>query len=328
MRLPDLTGWTPIRVYWRQSRPLVDWCYTGRLRFTAPFFDQTVEECLQRPFNLLFRHQTPIDALAEFELLQPGLLPSGFIFHMSRCGSTLVSQLLAALPHATVIAEAAPLDAVLHANLHDPGIADEQRLAWLRGMVSALGQRRQGQEQHYFVKFDCWNTLDLGLIRRAFPDVPWIFVYRDPVEVMVSHLKQRAGRMLPGPVEACLLGLDLVAAFQMPPEEYCARALGSICRAALEHQGGRSRLVHYRQLPEVVWSSLLDFFGVAHADADLERMGHAAQFHAKNPAAHFVDDTAAKRREATDLMRQMAERWVSEWYERLEAARAAQESTA
>ena len=41
---------------------------------------------------------------------------------MSRCGSTLVSQMLAALPQNIVISEAAPIDAVVQLNRAQPDL--------------------------------------------------------------------------------------------------------------------------------------------------------------------------------------------------------------
>ena len=38
------------------------------------------------------------------------------------------------------------------------------------------------------MKFSSWNVLYLPLVRAAFPVVPWVFVYRHPVEVMVANL--------------------------------------------------------------------------------------------------------------------------------------------
>ncbi len=78
------------------------------------------------------------------------------------------------------------------------GRASKRESSWLRGMLSALGQRRNGDEKKFFVKFDSWHTINLPLIRRAFPDVPWIFLYRDPLEVMVSQLRQGALNTVPG----------------------------------------------------------------------------------------------------------------------------------
>jgi len=45
-----------------------------------------------------------------------------------------------------------------------------------------------------FFKFQSVLTFSLPEIRKAYPSVPWIFVYRNPVQVMVSHFKGTANR--------------------------------------------------------------------------------------------------------------------------------------
>jgi Nif11 domain len=314
----ELEGWIPIRVGQRGTQTVVEWCYRGTRRFAEPFFEQTVAACLRHPFNKLFRYQSPIGALSEPITTQPSLSPSGFIFHMSRCGSTLIAQLLASLPQAIVIAEAEPIDAVLRAHFRDPTVSDEQRCAWLQWVFGALGRRRDPQEQFLFIKFDSWSVMDLPLIQRAFPGVPWLFVYRDPIEVMVSHATMRGSQMVPGMIEPALLGLDASEIPRISLDEYCARTLASICGAAAQYgQAGDGRFVNYRQLPEVVWSSLLDFFGVTHTTVDVDRMRHVAQFHAKSPSTPFVGDASAKRHAATDDLRRLADQWVQRRYQRL-----------
>jgi hypothetical protein len=317
----DLTGWVPIRFFWENGRPAIDWCYGGTRRFLEPFFDQTVEQFLRLPFNLLFRRQTPVEVLAEWQAVRPGLAPTGLIFHMSRCGSTLVSQMLAALPQHVVLAEASPLDAALRA----PGVTEEQRITWFRGLVSALGQARNPKEKHLFIKLDSWHTLELPLIQRAFPDVPWIFLYRNPVEVVVSHVRQRGAQMVPGVLDPASFGLDLATAGQMAAEEYTARVLARICETVLDaHQKtGRGKLVNYSQLPAAITSKVAAFFGMAWSAEEGERMVAAAQFNAKNPSLFFVPDSAEKKQQATDRMRQAADTWVGSGYERLEALRQA-----
>ena len=93
-----LDGWVPFRLDWKNPEPTVEWFYLGDQRFTDPFFTETMDRNLRRPFNLLFRQRTPISELKNFRNTRPGLTPSGFIFHLSRSGSTLVSQMLAAAP--------------------------------------------------------------------------------------------------------------------------------------------------------------------------------------------------------------------------------------
>lgn len=319
-------GWVPIRVYTERGRPVVDWCHLGEDRFTEPFFDDTIQRCLRRPFNLLFRHQTPIDALGEWQALRAGLPPAGFIFHMSRCGSTLIAQMLAALPQNVVISEAGPIDAMLRGTFHDsdgapevPDVTDSRRVAWLQWLISALGQRRRGDETHLFIKFDSWNALALPLVARAFPLVPWIFVYRNPVEVIVSHLKQRGAHTVPALIGPEIFQIHQAAAERMTPEEYVARVLASICRAALQRlRTGAGAAVNYRALPDAMLSLLPAHWGLTVAEADRERMLDISRLDAKRSSFEFAADTAAKQRDATVLVRQMADIWLAPLYRELE----------
>ncbi|HJQ69183.1 MAG TPA: sulfotransferase family protein [Blastocatellia bacterium] len=314
-------GWVPIRVYWEQRGAFLDWAYMGEARFTEPFFNDTIENCLRNPANLLFRRHTPIDTLAELFETRPALYPKGFIFHMSRCGSTLVAQMLASLPRTVVISEAGPIDSVLRANFRDPTLTDERRAGWLRWMLSALGQPRVGDEKKFFVKFDCWDSMELGLIGRAFPDVPWIFLCRNPIEVMVSQSNRKSAHLVPGVIEPALFGLDPAAAIKFQPEEYCAIILARICEAALaHHQPGRSLIIDYSRLPGAVSASLLDFFHVDYTDNDLERLANAARFNAKSPSLHFEEDSAEKKSQASPQLIEATERWLAPVYEKLQAA--------
>lgn len=316
--------WIPIRVYPKASQLFVDWCHLRGLRLTDPFFDQSVERCLRHPFSLLFRPQTPIEWLLEPGALPPALSPRGFIFHLSRCGSTLVSQMLAALPRHVVLSEAAPIDSVLRAHLRVPGLTDEQRIAWLRAIVAALGRQRHAQEQHLFIKFDAWHVLELPLLQRAFPGVPWIFLYRDPVEIMASHQGHLGAHMLPGVLEPALLGLEAEQAKILAREEYGARVLARLCEAALKAWQERlspALLVHYRQLPEVALEELPRHWGLELSTEERERMREAAQRDAKNPVLPFEDDTATKQRALAATSRTLVEQWVRPPYEALELAR-------
>lgn len=320
MDLRLLDGWIPIRIYSQGSQAMVDWCFLGTRRFSESFFEQTIQSLLWQPFNLLFRHQTPIGTLAELQDARPGLPPSGFIFHMSRCGSTLTAQMLAALPQNIVISEAPVIDSVLRANPHGTNPTEEQRVTWLRGLIGALGQVRNAGERHLFIKFDSWSILDLPVIRAAFPETPWIFMYRDPVEVMVSQARQRGSQMLPGVLVPSLLGLDFDSARQISPDEYSARVLAALCEAATRYyEPGAARLIHYRQLPDAVWTSLARHFGVQYTQEEIEHMRTVTQFDAKHPGLTFEQDSAAKQQLATGEIRALAERFVRPWYDRLEA---------
>jgi hypothetical protein len=300
----------PIRVHERQP-PVVEWCWLDGLGFDEPFFVQTVERAFRTPFSLLFRRETPIESL---EALAAGLEPSGFVFHGSRCGSTLVSQMLASAPQHLVLSEPLPVDQVLRARA-----AESERVRWLRAIVAALGRPRRGAQRAYVLKLDAWNACSLGLVRRAFPDVPWLFLFREPVQVLASHFRQRGAHMVPGALDPALFGIDRDAAARMPPEEYCARVLAAIYRSALEHRDAAALFVDYRDLPAAVFDRVMVAFGLDCGEAELARMRELAGLDAKTSQLFFSPDGEAKEREASRALCEAADRWVRPLYDELRA---------
>jgi len=316
---PD--GWLPIRASWQSGELYAHWAYFGARRLRDPFFEGDVRWCLGQPFNRLFRYVTAVDKLAAWLDTRPHLQPSGFIFHMSRCGSTLVSQMLAALDSNIVVSEASPIDGVVQAYLANPDLGGERQRRWLRSIVGALGQQRCGDERRYFIKLDCWHSVALPLFRRAFPAVPWIFLYRDPVEVIVSQLRMPGAQMLPHGIGPNFHAIERSYG-PGTAEDYFAQVLRKICEPAVAHLGEGGLLVNYRELPEAVFSTILPHFGVASGAADRAAMMAATRFDAKVPGFDFAPDSAAKQRAASPAARAAAERWLGGLYGRLEALRA------
>jgi hypothetical protein len=301
--------------------PAVDWFDLGYLRFDDPFFVETVYRAERRhrdhPDMAPFRRQTPIAVLLDQADMAPGIDPTGFVFHLARCGSTLVAQMLAALPEHLVLSEAPPIDAILRTRFWG-GISEDERVRWLRAVVSALGRSRFG-ETRLFIKFDAWHITELPLIRRAFPDVPWIFLYRDPVEVLVSHQRSTAALTIPGAIPAGAFGLDLASAAMLPPAEYAAQVTAAIAEAALEDLDGLGRLVHYDQLPGAL-PEILSHFGVDVSAADLARMRVVALDNAKARGMPFIPDSEGKQADASPEVRAAASR-LAPLIDRLDHAR-------
>jgi hypothetical protein len=320
-------GWVPFRLYWQAGEPGVEWLYMGANRFSGPFFEQTMYFEAQTPFNSLFRFRTPLAALAEWSEVSPGVKPAGFIFHLSRCGSTLITRLLTSLPRNLVLSEPGLLDLMLRSHEWAPRAPLEQRAMWLRWLVSALGQRRSGLEQRLFVKFDPRNIVDFPLLRLAFPGVPWIFVYRNPVEVMVSNLRAPSLLVTPGIVGADFLNFDASLVAGMDYAEYVARVLGIVAETAARHAAATGGMpIDYTQLPAVVWGDLERNFGLDLTPDEVDQLKQVAAFDAKKPDRRFVSDTEDKRQEADDRVRRAAEQWISPHCARLEEIRLAHAS--
>jgi len=314
------SAWLPIQVTPGDGEIFVDWAHFGTAPLTEPFFEGSIRRALNHPFNALFRYRMTLrDFLAQAESAD-GLRPSGFIFHMSRCGSTLAAQMLAAVRQNVVISEAAPIDAVVQLGRHWPQLPADRHARLLAAMIAAYGRRRAGADRHYVVKLDSWHTLALPLFRRAFPSVPWVFLYRDPVEVLVSQMRQRGTQMVPEFVPPALYGIE--SAIGMTGQEYCARVLERICRAVVDHAGeGGGLLVNYRELPEALFTTILPHFGMTPSDAEHATMRRAARQDAKMPSIAFTEDTEAKQNDATEALRGLAERHLGGVYRALEAMR-------
>ena len=315
-------GFVPYRIDGAADPPCAHWCRVGDRRFAEPFFEETIQAALEDPFALVFQHRTPLDLLREFAPPAFGPEPAGFVFHLSRCGSTLVSQMLASLPSCVVLSEPAVLDTLLRA-LHAGAEGDPTLL--LRGLVGALGRPRAEGERRLFVKLDSWHVHALPLLRRAFPQVPWIFLLRDPLEVLISHRRQRGAQMIPGVLTPAASGLALADAASMDPTAYAAHVVARGCEAAANAlRLGGGLLVHYDELPGAVEDRIATHFGVEFTDAERAALRRAAGRDAKDPARAFEPDSQAKRADATPHERELCDRIARPAYDALEALRRAQ----
>ncbi len=321
----DLTGWTPMYSYFAGGQLMVDWCHTGRRRFTEAFFGDTIDQVTGDHAALLFRHRTTIDEARECSRYRPAMPPAGFIFHVSRCGSTLVAQMLAALAENRVLSEPTAINAVIRAALLDARIPRATMVDWLRTVVGLLGCPLDG-ESRYFLKLDCWHVLALPLMVEAFPETPWIFLYRDPAEVLVSQARSPGAWTVRSALEPEVFGVKREDALSMPRSLYLARMLGRMYAAGLEHRGcGRGLLVNYDELPEFVGGRLPAHFGVAFSPEELERMRMVSRADAKTPQLIYYDDRQAKRLALTSELHAIVKEWLSTPFERLEAVRKAEE---
>ena len=307
-------GWLPAAVSQVEGRATVAWLRFGRRRLIESFYDDSLVRQRFLPFNRLFGVRTPLSDLQAWTAALPTLEPAGLIFHMSRCGSTLTAQMLAASPAHVVLSEAAPLNAATRADLDD-----DAKVALLRAMVAALGQARNG-EARLFLKLDCWHSRDLPLFRRAFPNTPWVFLYREPIEVMVSQTRRRGVQMVPSLVPPSTFGIDLPDG--VPNDDYCARVLAAVCDGAVGHYpAGGGLLVNYRQLPDALFTEILPHFGVTVSEVERQAMGAATVRDAKTPEQAFAPDAQDKQQAATPVLRAICERRLASVYGQLEALR-------
>jgi hypothetical protein len=313
-------GWLPIYLRRNAATLTLDWAIFGDHRLVDPFFEQSVGTLLRHPARLLFRQTTAIEEVEALADAPPELAPAGFIFHISRCGSTLFAQALAADARHSVLSEAPPIDQLLALDAADPGLDFSRRVSRLQGLIHAYARRRRPEEARLFIKFDAWHTLHLPLIRAAFPHTPWVFLHRDPIEVLVSQHRQRGSQFIPGKMDPRPFGIRPGEIPVHDFDTYTARIIRAGCDAALDAlalPGSPGYVIDYKQLSASLPGLIRDHFGVPDDEITRAALAAAIPRNAKNPGMKFIADSEAKHREAGEALRALAARWLDEPRNRL-----------
>ena len=325
----DLKGMLPVDAVVVDGRPGLWWMDMSGVSLAEPFFQQTVERARTNGNRReLF---TEFDVLLQLEKQLDSVQPTGFIFHSSRCGSTLVANACRAINNSIVLSEANAIDKLIARFITDAGdVKTSLYSVFLRGVVSTLAQCRNGNEEHLFIKFACCSFAQIEHVRRIWPNVPWLFLYRDPVETIVSNMKEvppwllDSDRRVLASISRTLP--DEVAG--MSPEELCARTIGSLFSTAHRLANAGQLLLNYKQLSVPVISSVLRFFKVSPSTAELETIEQGIRIYSKEPSGKrtFSGDTDAKQKLATDAVREAAATWATDPYQLLEQKRLEQQT--
>jgi hypothetical protein len=245
----------------------------------------------------------------------PGSAPAGLIFHVARCGSTVISQLLKLRGDLVVYAEPLPVNEIL---LPPHGWPRSELVAAIRSLGDALARHARGP---YVLKFSSWNTLFCDIIAEAFPGSPWVLSQRDPVEVGVSLLKQSPGWLWEGTqASRRFAGFVDPDGASRSPEEYVARLYGAFCAAAARLDPARGRIIRYDALPVAVWDTVAAHFSLSLDGEQRHRMAQAARSYSKAPPGkprEFADDSAMKQAAATSALRQATDLFARPELERL-----------
>lgn len=239
MELPG-PDWFPVD--YDATARAVTWFHLPGERFSEAFFEDT----LRKHGRLTKRISTSVSSLAT--AIPGGRDPSAIFFHSSRCGSTLVMQLLGLVPGARALSEPPVLDAFLQ----DASIEDSQ----LRGLIHALG-RSPATDARTFLKTDSWHLPHLARIRRTFPRTPCFFLYRNPADILRSHRRERGLQMVPGMIDTRILGIDTATINPADLDGHAERVLTAIFRQAVHAaEAGHLVPVAHSQLPDLLWDRL------------------------------------------------------------------------
>ncbi len=266
---------------------------------------------------------------------------SGVVFHESRCGSTLTANILAAVnPKAhRVYSESPPPIAVLGGSIcgDDYSTCSRRVAASILKDVMYLMSRtnRPLEEERVFFKIQSIGSRHLKTFTTAFPQTPYLMVYRDPVQVMMSHLKGghlRSANCVRARGSPPLSVVKTVKRYtprttvqEIRPEDYCAAHLGSITEAMLHDRTDFGVPINYGILTDTLYNDVLPYWlSIPRlSDEQLATVQGVAAVYSKNRGGNrvegnFQSDSQKKEEMASAAVRSAAQTYLTPSYNELE----------
>jgi hypothetical protein len=285
-----LAGWIPWRI--NPHDGLLDWLPLDGAPYKEPFFEETLLR-LKQQNRSSFPVRTAVDLLAPGAEGLARTKPVLFIFHVTRCGSTLLARMLGADPGLVILPEPPLLDDLLRA----------ERDALVDPMLALLGQRRFPESTGLVVKLDSWALAFHGRLRALYPTVPFALLYREPGKVQASQQRMRGLPALPGVLPPALFGFDpadLPAPTPGVPalevfDAYFERVLARYFEwmAEIAAADPRSFLVDFEEGPEVCYRRILAGTGLAPGAPILDAALERTRQHGKRPWETFQPEPPA-----------------------------------
>ena len=283
-------GWIPVKLYPQDDCLLCRWLYVGNKDFTEPFFDESILSCSALPENgHPQKCMSSIDVLADWVKEMDVIEPTAFIFHISRCGSTLISQMLGLQPANIILSEVPFFDDLLRDGKKNDCM--QLILPQLKAAIGLYAAKRNKNQQHLFIKTDSWHIHFYKELRALYPAVPFFLLYRKPDEVIRSQQKKRGMQAIPNLLEATIFGFNKDEITGMQLDAYMGKVLESYLNAFLEilQKDKSAYAVNYHDGAMEIVNTIAAVTGLHISDEEKLMMQNRSGFNAKFPEQVFSE---------------------------------------
>jgi hypothetical protein len=314
-----LRNWIPFKLFFENNQHLCQWLFIGTKEFTEPFFDETIVRSKALAENKHFyKPVSTLDMLRPYSSDVEAIAPTAFIFHVSRCGSTLLSQVLAMDETNIVLSEVPFFDEMLRLPYKYPGeFTFEESNDLFKSSLQFYAQKKNAQESALFVKADSWHLLFYDRLREMYPDTPFIILYRSPAEVIRSHNMSRGMQSVPGLIEYPIFGFT-EAAFTPDLDLYMSRVLEKYFLEIhrITKTDSNYLLLNYNDGMLKVIKEAFSFLGKRITPDFEERINERLRYHGKQRGFFFTEEEPIRNaapylKECISLYQQLEEKRLS-----------------
>jgi len=275
----------PTAIGFYENQPMFQWLEVENNRFLEPFFEDTLLRARCRHASLR-RPRLPCLSTLDFVLERTAITqtPEIILFHTSRCGSTLLTQLFSELFDFQCLSEVPLLDQVLALRNAYP---ESVILSLYRASVNLLTHRCS----RWVIKTDSWHLFHHAFVRACYPNTQYVLLYRDPRAVWKSHLKSPGRQSVPGMLTSGQLHDECsLTDTTLSREEYFARLMNAYLRCALriKQESASTLLINYSEGVENMMKKLTGSIARALSETEWQAIQSRAAYHAKHPHQPFT----------------------------------------
>lgn len=285
-----LSNWIPYKLIEKDNDVYFEWIYLGDIKYADPFFEETISKCKSHAYNTQsFKIVSSVENLIDWskELISVEL--KSLVFHVSRCGSTMLSQSLATSSENIMISEAPIIDEILRSDTFNL----EKKAALLKAVIALLAQKRFPEQKNVIIKLDAWHIFNADFLRSIFPEIPFALLYRNPVEVLKSHQKRTGMHMIPNVVPSHVFGISAQEIDEISFQQYGGLVLEKYFQGFLnfyERDQNVTKLNYNEGMKNVI-EKFVSFINVDYHNDELEKMYERLNKHSKNENAVFKGDS-------------------------------------
>lgn len=305
-------SWIPYSYHARTQSIL--WCLPDG-RATEPFHDQFISRCRQH--ILLNQLLVPRTQLLLSDIQKTEFQPAGFIFHLSRCGSTLVSGSFAEIEQASVLSESQ----LLTEFLLDPTLTEHEKQEYLPNLIRWQGEGGKTSKSQVLIKWNAWDIFSWTMIRKLYPQIPVVLLIRNPEEILASH-HRNAGRHMSGD-PSLICANPVFGETNSSLLDFRIGVLGALQKAMLDVSDDDGVIViDYRQLNAAGIQRISDYFKITLENEALNRIQQRMQRHSKEPDRQFAPDSLQKQQVFNRAEQVQIDQYLAPSYQQLLASSA------
>ncbi|WP_166925456.1 sulfotransferase family protein [Flavobacterium poyangense] len=306
-----LLHWIPNKLIEKEDGVYFEWIYLNDTRYLDPFFDETLVKCVGHAPNLKrFKVVSSVQNLIDWSAQLVSAELKALVFHVSRCGSTMLAQSLAVSPQNIVIAEAPIIDAIVRSEAFD---LDKKRIL-IKAVITLLGQKRFPEEKNLVVKLDSWHIFEANELRTIFPELPFILLYRNPSEVLKSHSKRNGMHMVPNLLPSKIFGITDKQLEELSFQQYGAVVLEKYFQAYADFQETDQNVsvYNYKEGMRDILEKVMDIIDADYYIEEVDQMYERLKKHSKNKTSTFTGDSFVSENLMIDIAK------VNRLYEKLD----------